>query len=81
MPANLFRRILKRFEPGHQNVSKQQKTIRAWIVLAEAPQDAGSDNLAESCATDIDILTVVQMLLFVEELGPIDEEAVYFGNG
>lgn len=47
------------------------------VILAKPSQNPSSDKLTQGGTTEVDVMAVAQMGLFVEELGSIDEETVY----
>lgn len=75
--ADVGGRVLEGLEAGDEDVRQQQQAVgAAVVVLAEAAQDAGGDELAEGGAGPVYVLAVAGAGLFVEELGSVDEEAV-----
>lgn len=75
--ADVGGRVLEGLEAGDEDVRQQQQAVGvAVVVLAEAAQDAGGDELAEGGTGPVYVLAVAGAGLFVEELGSVDEEAV-----
>lgn len=69
--------LLERLEAGDQDVGEDDQAILPGVVFAEAAQDPSCDELAEGRSTEVDILSVTQMRLLVEELSPVDKQAVH----
>lgn len=69
--------LLERLEAGDQDVGEDDQAILAGVVFAEAAQDPSCNELAEGGSTEVDILSVTQMRLLVEELCPVDKQAVH----
>lgn len=69
-------RILERFKAGYEHVGQDEKTFGALVVFIEATQDAGGNELAQRRASKVDVLPVVEVGLFVQEMGTVDEEAI-----
>jgi hypothetical protein len=68
--------IVKWLETSDEDVSQDQESVRAVVILVEAPQDAGSNELAQSSPGEEDVLAVVHVGLLIQELGPINQQTV-----
>ncbi len=71
------RRVLVGVEAGDEDVGEEEQALAAVVVLAEAAEDARGNDFAERGARPVDVLAVARVGLFVEELGAVDEQAVY----
>lgn len=69
--------LLERLEASDQDVGEDDQAILPGVVFAEAAQDPSCDELAEGRSTEVDILSVTQMRLLVEELCPVDKQTVH----
>lgn len=74
--ANLVRGILKGFEASDENVGQQEETFVAAVSLTEATENACRDELAKGGARKIDIMSIVEMRLLIEELSTVDQQTV-----
>lgn len=63
--------LLERLEAGDQDIGEDDQAILAGVVFAESAQDSSCDELAEGGSTEVDILSVTEMRLLVEELCPV----------
>ena len=76
LASNLLGRILEGLEPSDENMGENQQTIGPLIVFIKASEDARGDELAEGGSTEVYILAVVQMSLFLEKLDSVHQETV-----
>lgn len=77
LTADALGGLLEGLEARNQNVGEKHQALPPRVILAEAAQDARCYKLAEGGSAVIDILTITQMRLLVEELSSVDKEAVY----
>lgn len=80
LKANRVGRILERLKPSNENVSQQKQSVRPLVSLAEAPQNAGRDELTQRGARVVDILPVIEVRLLLQKLGPVDQQAIDYGE-
>lgn len=81
LAADGARRVLERLEAGEQNMGEDQQALGPIIVLAEAAEDAGGDELAQRGTREVGVLPASEVRLVLEELGPVGEQAVDFWRG
>jgi hypothetical protein len=74
--ADLIRGVLEGLEAGDEDVGQQEEAFVAAVSLAEATENACRDELAQGGARKIDIVSVVEMRLLIEELSTVDQQTV-----
>jgi len=80
LAPNLLGCILEWLKPSNKNMSENQQTIRPLIVFIKASEDARGDELAKCCPTEVHILAVVEMSLFLEKLDSVHQETVDYNH-
>jgi hypothetical protein len=80
LPQDFLRGALKRLESGNQHMRQDEEVHWPLIVLVEAPQYAGGDELAQHSPSVIHILAVRQVRLFRQKLRAVDEQAINDGD-
>ena len=57
-------------------MSHEKEAVRSIVILTESSQNPGSDELAEGSTGPVNVLTVAEVVLVFQELGPVHEQTV-----
>ena len=73
---DLFWCLLKGLKAGDKHIGDHEKPIAALMVLIVSSKNAGSNNLAHACSSDVDGGVVGLVGLLSQELHPVDQQTV-----